>query len=247
MHGRPSTSETRAPASAASRAACRDVDRRRPEEDVGGHAAGGDVGERQRRAQRADVPPEGADRPRNRLGGTGSAVGVRIDVAVLDHDRLARVADGEPAALVAVERPGAAAPLRDVERARRRISDDGDRDLPVLDERGVHAVERDPGREVPGAADRVDEPVGARARSLAAAFLPDHGQIPDGTPNGVLDREVGRGHDVARALQRDLARAHATARDLEPAPRPPRVRRASRAGSRRPGARGETTRRADRL
>jgi hypothetical protein len=139
-------------------------------------------------------------------------------MAVLDHDRLARVADREPAALLAVERPGAAATLRHVELARRRVADDGDRDLPVLDERDVHAVERDAGHEVPGAADRVDEPVGARARSLAAAFLPDHRQTLDGASNGVLDRDVRRRHEVACALQRDLARALATARDLEPAP-----------------------------
>src|SRR5919204_6857342 len=118
-------------------AAGRDVERRRPEEDVRGNPAGGDVRERQRRAQGSDVPPEGADGAGDRRGGTLTALGVGIGVAVLDDDRLALVAGGGPAPLVAAERPGAVPPLRDVELARRRIADDAEHHLLVLYERDV--------------------------------------------------------------------------------------------------------------
>ena len=142
-----------------------------------------------------------------------------LRLAVLDDDGPTHVAGRQLTSGAVLQPPGASAPLRDIDLARRWIADDGDGDLVALHERQVHAVQRDSRSKVPGPADGIDEPVRrAIGRRLATAFLADHGEaqrIGHNASNRVLDGDIRHRHQIAPAFRGDVFRADATPSDSE--------------------------------
>ena len=194
------------------------VERRAGEQHIRRHPAGGDVRRRQRAAEVADVPAIGSDgvmrEPRGMLAARAACR------ARLNDDGLALPAGAQLTVTVVADRPCSMATLGDQDLADRCIPDDGEADLVVLHQRQVDAVQGDPGSEVAGAADGIEEPVrGAVGRSLAAALFA-HDRMRrctlDDASDRILDGHVGRRHEIAATFGGDLVRARSAQGEVEP-------------------------------
>ncbi len=175
------------------------------EQDAPGKAARGQVGERERCAQGADVPPVGRD------GGCGCPRGAgpcgTCRRPALDGHRPAVRAHHQSPPMPGLDRECPRASLSEQDFTGGTVSD-GAEDHPAAVHQGdVHGEERDAGREIPRPADGVDKPVRSGWIGDTAELLTDDGEVDDlgeHRPHRLLDGDVGGRDQIPSTLEAEL-------------------------------------------